>query len=197
MDDYVRELDLPGVLALDRPTFPDERGFFRETLRLDALERALGHPFRPVQANHARSTRGTLRGIHVAPWNKCVYVVRGTVQVVLLDARPGSPAFGRHLSLRLGEENRLKLFVPAGLGNSYLVLSEEADYVYLTDAYWAPGRELGVAWDDPDLGIAWEAARPTLSERDRHNPRLRDLFPGLDRSGRPRPGVPLLGTSAA
>jgi len=174
----ITKTTLEGVFQILRPTFPDDRGFFRESIRTKELEAMSGIPFNIVQANHARSTKSTLRGIHIAPWNKLIYVTRGRVQAVIVDLKKDSPTFGQHQSFILGDENRASIFVPAYCGNSYLVLSDEADYTYLTDQEWTPGRETSVAWDDPKLAIKWEyEGEPTLSERDKANPTMKELYP--------------------
>jgi dTDP-4-dehydrorhamnose 3,5-epimerase len=162
---------LEGVLVFDRPTFPDERGFFKEVLRFSEVEKALGQTFTVKQVNHSRSVKNTLRGIHVAPWNKLIYIPHGRVQSVIVDCRKDSSTFGKYQSAILGEENKACIFVPKGCGNSYLVLSDDADYFYLTDEEWAPNREKGVIWNDKDLGINWQLeGEPLLSEKDKTNP---------------------------
>lgn len=177
MEDYIEETDILGVFIIKRPTFEDERGFFRETFRKNDLEKRLGYPFNPVQANHSRSKKGTLRGIHIAPWHKLVTVFRGQVQQVIVDLRRDSPSFGKHISVLLGEGNWVALFIPKGCGNAFLVLSDEADYNYLTSDYWVPGREIGVIYNDSDLNIKWELKDVGLSDKDLQNPSLKDAFP--------------------
>lgn len=173
----IQELEIKGVLLIDqKPAFLDERGFFKETFRREDFEKVLGHTFLYVQENHARSKKGVLRGIHVAPWNKMVYVPRGEVLSVLVDLRTDSPTFKKWISVKLGEENRVKLFVPSGIGNAYLVLSDMADYEYQVDQYWQPGMEVGIRWDDPELGINWSITDPILSDKDKNAPSLNELL---------------------
>lgn len=179
MSDNISKTNIKGVLVINRPLFPDDRGFFKETFRKNELEEQLDEKFEIVQENHSRSQKLTLRGIHAAPWNKFVYCVDGKVQVVIADFREDSETFGQHFSLVIGEDNRSKIFVPKGCGNSFLVLSNQADIMYLTDSYWQNGKEFGVCWDDPDLAIDWHLnnQKPLLSEKDRINPKLRQHFP--------------------
>lgn len=170
----ITKTSIPGLVVIQRQTFSDERGFFREAVRIPELEEAVGVAFAVKQMNHARSSKNTLRGIHVAPWNKLIYVVSGKVQQVVVDLREDSETFGKYESFVIGDDNRSGIFVPAGCGNAYLVLSDEADYVYLTDEEWLPNREVGVAWNDPALGIKWEiSGEPMLSEKDRQNPNFK------------------------
>lgn len=177
-EDYIEESEINGVFIVKRPVFSDDRGFFRETFRKEDLEKRLGYEFNPMQANHSRSQKGSLRGIHIAPWHKLVTVFRGQVQQVVVDLREDSPDFGKHLSLTLGEDNWYCVFIPKGCGNAFLVLSDEADYNYLTTDNWAPGREKNVSYNDPDIGITWQDENPTLSEKDLNNPSLKEAFPG-------------------
>jgi dTDP-4-dehydrorhamnose 3,5-epimerase len=175
---YVTPAMLPGLFLVERPVYEDPRGFFHEVERRSPdVNGPLHTRIQHAQWNHSRSQRDVLRGIHVARWNKCVYVVRGEVQVVIVDARPESPTFGRHESFVLGDSRRAMLFVPAGCGNSVLVLSDWVDLMYSVDAEWDAGGEYGIAWDDPDLAIRWQTRGPLLSDKDQRNPRLRELFP--------------------
>lgn len=172
----IKETTLPGVYIVDRPLFPDDRGFFHELFRQEELEAAIGQPLHFVQANHARSTKHTLRGIHIAPWYKLATVLSGRVQAVIVDTRPGSETFGTSFSTTLGGDSHACILIPPGCGNSYLVLSESADYVYMVSDYWAPGKEKSVRYDDPELAIAWQSATPLLSPKDMANLSLREVF---------------------
>ena len=167
---------LAGVFIIERPMFSDDRGFFRETFRRDELETALGFVFNPQQANHSRSGKDTLRGIHIAPWHKLVTCINGLVQQIVVDIRKDSPTFGQYISVQMGEENFRSVFVPAGLGNGFLVLSDQADYSYLTTENWAPNKEQNLAWDDADVNIAWQTTTPQLSDKDKSNPTLKELY---------------------
>lgn len=168
----------PEVLFIDRPTFEDDRGFFREFLRIGELEDAVGRPVTFVQANHSRSKRGVLRGIHVATYEKLIYVLRGETLAVLVDLRATSLQFGKHEMLTLGDSRRASVFVPAGFGNSFLAVSDEVEYCYLVSEYYDPAKEKNVVWDDPDLAIPWPNRNPIISERDRERAKtVRELYP--------------------
>jgi dTDP-4-dehydrorhamnose 3,5-epimerase len=192
----IRRTAIDGLLVIERSTRTDERGFFREPFRLDELEAAAGGPVRFVQQNHARSRRGVLRGLHAENWEKLVYVPQGRVFVAVADIRPESATFGKVATFMLGdggegendaergdgagtagEGKRLSLFLPRRLGHGYCVLSETADYVYLVTEYYDGSDTHAVRWDDPDLAVPWPAVDPILSERDRHNPSLREIAP--------------------
>lgn len=175
-NDFVIETAIPGVLIIERPTYSDDRGFFRETFRKQHIEQRIGAKIEFMQANHSRSSKGTLRGIHIAPWHKLVTVTDGEVQAVIVDARQYSPTFGQHVSIILNTKSPRSIFIPQGCGNSFLVLSDTADYTYMASDYWAPNIELAVRYDDPQLNIAWLNNSPTLSEKDKSNPTLNELI---------------------
>jgi dTDP-4-dehydrorhamnose 3,5-epimerase len=173
----VNKFSIKGLLKIDFPISSDDRGFFKEVIRTGEIRKVLGKEFIVRQMNHARSTRNTLRGIHVAPWNKIIYVTRGAAQVVIVDCRSDSATFGKYESFILGDENRSCIFVPMYCGNSYLVLSENLDYIYLTDQEWSPNKEKNIAWNDPTLAISWklEKIEPILSEKDKDSPPFASL----------------------
>jgi dTDP-4-dehydrorhamnose 3,5-epimerase len=175
----VERTAIDGLLVVSAPTLEDERGFFRQTYVRSELEAVLGRPFEARQANHSRTLPRVLRGFHAEPWDKLVHVVRGTAFCALADIRPDSPTFGEVATFTLGDApgERVRLFVPAGVANSFYALTE-CDYLYDVTEEWRPGvAKPAVAWDDPDLAVAWPDAAPLLSDADRVNPRLADLFP--------------------
>jgi len=174
-----KAFSIKGLLQISLPTFWDGRGFFEEMVRFNEIGKLLGKKFLAKQVNHARSIKNTLRGIHVAPWNKIIYAIRGKIQVVVVDCRRDSLTFGKHKSIILGDEkNRSCIFIPAGCGNSYLVLSDEADYVYINDQEWTLNQEKDIVWNDKDLKIKWQLeGKPFLSERDRNAGLFSSVFP--------------------
>ncbi len=171
------ETSIPGLTIIDAKVFADERGSFRETYKRPDFARA-GIDCEFVQLNQSSSVRGVLRGLHFQidhPQAKLVRVVAGEVFDVAVDLRLGSPTFGRWEGVVLSEENGRQLFVPRGFAHGFLTLSDEATFVYQCDDVYHPGDEGGIAWDDPDLAIAWPSVRalgleePILSEKDRHH----------------------------
>jgi dTDP-4-dehydrorhamnose 3,5-epimerase len=174
----LRELSIPGLFLVERETRRDDRGFFREVVRWDELEASTGIPFRPVQWNHSVSEPGVLRALHAELWNKLVYPITGRMFAAVVDIRPEFDTFGHTVELTFDASDPTALFIPAGLANSICVAGDEpVHYLYLVDAYYDGSDTRAVAWDDPDLDIRWPIADPILSQRDRENPRLRDLFP--------------------
>jgi dTDP-4-dehydrorhamnose 3,5-epimerase len=162
---------LPGVFLVEPVVFGDARGFFYESFNQRQLEAALGRPLRFVQDNHSLSARGVLRGLHYQlpkPQGKLVRVVRGEVFDVAVDLRRASPTRGRWLGETLSAENRRQLWIPEGFAHGFLVLSQEAEFLYKTTEYYAPEHERCIRWDDPDLAIAWPSTGgpPRVSAKD-------------------------------
>lgn len=178
----VEKTSIEGLLVVRWDTQGDERGFFRQTYQVRELTEALGREPVLRQGNHSRSAPGVLRGFHAEPWDKLVYVVRGAAMAAIADIRPDSPTFGEVESFHLGEGpegERIRLFIAEGLANSFCTYGDETvDYLYDVSDYWRPDIDKpAVAWDDPDLGVSWPVAEPTLSEADAVNPTLRELYP--------------------
>jgi dTDP-4-dehydrorhamnose 3,5-epimerase len=173
----VRELSIPGLFAVERPTLRDERGFFREVVRWDELEAAIGRTFLPVQWNHSVSQPRVLRALHAEAWNKLVYPVTGTMFAAIVDIRPEQPTFGDVAEVTLDAGDPTALFIPSGLANSICVVGDvPVHYLYLVDSYYDGSDTRAVAWDDPELAIRWPVSDPIVSDRDRANPSLRELF---------------------
>jgi dTDP-4-dehydrorhamnose 3,5-epimerase len=169
---------IPGVIRIEPLVHRDDRGFFLETYHADRY-RAGGIDAVFVQDNHSRSVRGTLRGLHAqAPphaQSKLVRVIEGEVYDVAVDARRGSPTFGRFSAAILSAENFHQLWVPPGLLHGFVVTSEIAQVEYKCTMPYVPTAEFSVVWNDPDIGIPWPVDQPLLSEKDRRAPRLRDV----------------------
>ena len=171
---------IPEVLLIEPRVFGDARGFFFESFNLKVFSAALGAAVEFVQDNHSRSARGVLRGLHYQiqqAQGKLVRVVRGAVFDVAVDMRRHSPRFGHWVGVELSEQNHRQLWLPEGFAHGFLVLSDQADFVYKTTDYYAAPHERAVRWDDPAIGIAWPLAEagipaPTLSDKDRAAPPL-------------------------
>jgi dTDP-4-dehydrorhamnose 3,5-epimerase len=168
---------IAGVLIIEPKIFGDARGFFLETFQAERYAAGgVAGPF--VQDNLSRSARGTLRGLHFQnpkPQGKLVTVLRGAVRDVVVDARVGSPTFGRHLTVDLDDDNRRQLWVPRGFAHGFVVRSDSADFFYKCDELYSPADEKVLRWDDPALGIDWGIDAPLLSPRDSDGRSLREL----------------------
>ena len=173
----VRQTDLPGVLLIEPKVFGDVRGCFMETFSAQRYaEHGLVGPF--VQDNFSRSSRGTLRGLHYQieqPQGKLVQVLRGEIFDVAVDLRRSSPNFGKSFSVILSEHNCRQLYVPPGFAHGFLVLSEDADFVYKCTEYYAPQHERTLLWNDPLLSLDWPlTGAPILSAKDQRGRPLSD-----------------------
>lgn len=176
----VTDLVLPDVKLIEFVVHRDKRGSFAETYReADWVDLLRGARF--VQDNLSRSVAaGTIRGLHyqLPPFaqGKLVQVQAGRIYDVAIDLRRDSPDFGRHVGIELSAEEGRQVYVPAGFAHGFMTLETNCRVGYKVTAPYDPGSERGIAWDDPDLAIAWPrpVAVVTLSERDGRWPRLRD-----------------------
>ena len=163
-------LAIPDVVLIEPKVFGDARGFFFESFNQKAFNEATGANHAFVQDNHSRSGQGVLRGLHYQiqqPQGKLVRVARGRVWDVTVDIRKSSPTFGQWVGAELSEDNQHQLWVPPGFAHGFVVLSESADFLYKTTDYYAPEHERCIAWNDPQLAIAWPiAGAPSLSAKD-------------------------------
>lgn len=163
-------LSIPDLVVIQPTVFGDNRGFFMETWQAEEFAAAgIAAPF--VQDNHSKSTRGVLRGLHFQRQHtqgKLVRVLLGTVYDVGVDVRPNSPTFGQWAGVELSGENHLQLYVPPGFAHGFVVLSEEAEFVYKCTDYYHPESEGGIVWNDPDVGVQWPdmGGTPNLSAKD-------------------------------
>ena len=165
-------LGIDGIQVFTPKVFDDDRGYLFESFRSSWLP---GFDF--VQDNQSHSTKGALRGLHYQhehPQGKLVRVVRGEVYDVAVDIRQSSPTFGQWVGRTLSEQNKELLWIPPGFAHGFLVLSDEADFVYKCTDYYTPGDEYAIRWDDSDLAIEWplDSITPKLSEKDAQAPLL-------------------------
>lgn len=169
----VTPLGLEGVLLVELTVHKDDRGFFVERFQIERF-REQGLPTQFAQDNHSRSKPGVLRGLHyqhTPPQGKLVGVLRGRIYDVAVDIRSDSPTYGQHVSVELTDLNGKMLWIPAGFAHGFCVLGDEsADVFYRADALYGPGGEGGIAWNDPELGVAWPLSDPIVSDRDRALP---------------------------
>ena len=168
------ETSIPRVYLVQPKIFRDARGLFVETYhRLRFAEIGIVDEF--VQDNHSRSARGVLRGLHYQlrrPQAKLCRVVEGEVLDVAVDIRLGSPFFGRWVSVVLSAEAQNQIYIPQGFAHGFVALSDTAQLLYKCGDFYDPSDQRGIAWNDPDLNIAWGTSSPILSERDQKHPFL-------------------------
>lgn len=166
---FTLESEHLGAIKVIVPrVFDDHRGYFMESYRQD-LFTELGIPYDFVQDNHSRSTRGVVRGLHFQyepAMAKLMRVTLGTVFLVAVDIRKGSPTVGQWFGLEVSAENKRQVFAPPGFARGFCVLSDVAELQYKCTAIYSPTGESGIRWNDPDIGIEWPVDDPLLSEKD-------------------------------
>ncbi len=166
----VERLAIPDIVMIEPKLFGDDRGFFFESFNHKRFEEVISRRVSFVQDNHSRSVRGVLRGLHYQikePQGKLVRVIAGEVFDVVVDLRKGSPTFGKWVGEVLSEANKKQLWIPEGFAHGFVVLSESADFLYKTTAYYAAQYERCLAWNDPTLKIDWQIQEtPIVSAKD-------------------------------
>lgn len=149
--------EIEGVFVAESSVFPDERGYFMETYNEnDFKEEGIDLTF--VQDNQSKSSKGVLRGLHfqkTQPQGKLVRVISGEVFDVAVDLRKASRTYGKWIGVRLSAENKKQLFIPKGFAHGFVVLSDEAEFVYKCTDFYKGDDEGGILWNDPDIGIEW------------------------------------------
>jgi dTDP-4-dehydrorhamnose 3,5-epimerase len=179
----VQELAIPDVKLLMPTVHRDDRGYVTEIVHEKQLEE-LGLAIKLVQENQSRSThKFTVRGLHFQkPPNaqaKFVRILHGRALDVVVDLRPRSKTYGRHVAVMLSEDEIAQLFVPAGFAHGFCTLADDTVILYKMSSFYAPASEGGVLWNDPDLGIDWpvKEGEAILSGKDVKLPRFKDLAP--------------------
>lgn len=159
----------------------DDRGFFMEAFK-DAWFREHIADVTFVQDNQSLSRQaGTIRGLHYqsAPFGqgKLVRCLKGAIFDVAVDIRPGSSTFGRWVGATLTADKGEQLWVPDGFAHGFCTLVPDCEVFYkVTNPYSKP-NDLGLAFDDPEIGIEWpiDIAKAILSDKDRNQPSLASL----------------------
>jgi dTDP-4-dehydrorhamnose 3,5-epimerase len=167
---------LGGAWLVKPKVFRDDRGCFLESY-VQKVFAAQGIDDVFVQDNQSTSLgSGVLRGLHYqAPpfaQSKLVRVVAGAVFDVIVDLRGDSPTRGKWAGFELTAEGFEMLYVPRGFAHGFCTLCDNTVVLYKADNYYSPPHERGIAWNDPDLAVAWPVEHPLLSERDGRLPRL-------------------------
>lgn len=162
---------IPDVLIIEPKVFGDDRGFFFESFNENDFFSAIGQQVTFVQDNHSSSKKGVLRGLHYQTQQtqgKLVRVCYGAVFDVAVDLRQSSTTYGRWVGVELTAENKKQLWIPEGFAHGFLVLSDEAEFLYKTTDYWHAASEQCIAWNDPALNIQWPniGITPILNAKD-------------------------------
>lgn len=169
---------IDGVFIITPKVFGDNRGYFMETYKQSDFEEA-GICCNFVQDNQSKSRRGVLRGLHFQKTHsqaKLVRVIKGEVFDVAVDLRKDSPTFGKYVGAILSEDNKKQFFIPKGFAHGFLVLSDEAEFVYKCDDLYHPEDEGGLIYNDKDIAIDWpKVPEILLSEKDKNFPTLAEI----------------------
>lgn len=174
------ETDIKDLYIIEPTVFGDDRGYFMETYNYNDFKNA-GLDMVFVQDNQSKSKKGVLRGLHFQknnPQGKLVRVIKGEVFDVAVDLRKNSNTFGKWQGIILSEENKKQFYVPEGFAHGFLVLSDEAEFVYKCTRFYDPSDEGGLMWNDPDINIRWPNINNLeilLSEKDKKNKKLKDI----------------------
>lgn len=174
------ETEIDGVFIIEPAVFGDHRGYFMETYNYEDFKKA-GLDMVFVQDNQSKSKRGVLRGLHFQnphSQGKLVRVISGKVFDVAVDLRKNSKTYGKWAGEILSSENKKQLYVPQGFAHGFLVLSEEAEFVYKCTDFYHPENEGSILWNDPQIGIEWPIEgidEILLSEKDKNAKSLKDI----------------------
>lgn len=167
------ETKLKDCYILEPVKYGDSRGYFMESFNERTFNELTGTEVHFVQDNQSYSTKGVLRGLHAQTGEyaqaKLVRVLKGEVLDVAVDVRPGSATFGQHVAIRLSAENNLQMFIPRGFLHGFVVLSDNATFLYKCDNFYHKASECGVHPLDRDLAIDWQlpVAAVLLSDKDK------------------------------
>ena len=151
------ETGIEDMFVVEPTVFEDNRGYFMETFQENDFKEA-GHDLTFVQDNQSKSSKGVLRGLHLQlnyPQGKLVRVIKGEVFDVGVDLRGDSPTYGKWYGEILSEENKKQIYIPPKFAHGFLVLSDEAEFVYKCTEFCHGEDESGIKWDDEEIGIDW------------------------------------------
>lgn len=193
----VTKAPIDGLYVVEPVVHGDSRGYFMEVYnQRDFAEAGLDMTF--VQDNQSLSTKGVLRGLHFQkqhPQGKLIRVIKGSVFDVAVDLRAGSSTYGQWFGQILSEENKKQFYISEGFAHGFLVLSDVVELCYKTTDFYHPEDEGGLAWNDPEIGVAWpeligsyqgtasgegysfaDGTPLKLSEKDQHWPGIREAM---------------------
>lgn len=180
----IESVHLDEIKVIVPRAFEDHRGYFMESYRQDTFAE-LGIPYAFLQDNHSRSKKGVIRGLHFQ-WEpamaKLMRVTVGSVFLVAVDIRRGSPTLGQWFGLEVSAENMRQVFAPPGFARGFCVLSDWAELQYKCTAIYNSHCEGSIVWNDPEIGITWPVDEPILSGKDADAPTLAEWLttPGAD-----------------
>jgi dTDP-4-dehydrorhamnose 3,5-epimerase len=174
----LKPLGIDGAWMVESSVWGDERGLFREWFKRDEILKETGIDFLVQQANISLSRRGVIRGIHYsiatqgqAKWITCI---NGSIRDVILDIRPNSPTYGKHVHVNLDDQDGKAILISSGLGHGFATLANNSTIAYLLSSPYSPTEEFEINPMDPDLKIDWgiNLKEVILSEKDGAAPSL-------------------------
>ncbi|RGB64322.1 dTDP-4-dehydrorhamnose 3,5-epimerase [Provencibacterium massiliense] len=174
----VIKTEVLDVYILEPQVFGDHRGWFMESWSQKSMEEA-GLHYNFVQDNQSFSAhKGTLRGLHFQKGEysqaKLVRCCKGSVMDVAVDLRKGSPTYKKWVAVELSAENKRQLLIPRGFAHAFLTLTDDVEFLYKADNFYAPQAERSILWSDPQIGVQWGIENPIVAEKDAHAPLLKE-----------------------
>jgi dTDP-4-dehydrorhamnose 3,5-epimerase len=179
----LKETPLKGAYIIELTPFSDERGMFMRTYCKNEFQ-AIGHDKEFVQFNQSVTHKaGTVRGMHyqLPPFSeiKLIRCIRGSVFDVIIDIRKDSPTFLKYFSLELNDRNMLSLYIPEGFAHGFQTLEDNTHLIYHHSAFYKPGFETGIRYNDPAINISWRLPVAVITDKDQNHPFLNSTFKGI------------------
>ena len=169
---------IEGLYIIETKVFKDNRGWFTESYSAKKFkDNDIDIDF--IQDNHSLSKeKGVIRGLHFQlqpkAQTKLVRCTRGSIYDVAVDLREGSPTYKKWFGIELSAENKKQFLIPKGFAHGFLTLSDYAEVQYKVDEYYAPEYDRSIRFDDPEINVDWGIDNPTLSEKDKNAPLLKN-----------------------
>ncbi len=175
---------LSGSYIIDIFPVEDERGWFVRTFCKNEFSK-IGHAKEWVQMNHSCTNEaGTIRGMHFQkpPFSeiKLIRCITGKVFDVIVDLRKNSETFLKWFGIEISAENKKMIYIPEGFAHGFQTLTDNCQLIYHHSAFYTPGFEEGIKYDDKKINITWPLAVTNISERDNTHPLLSSNFEGLN-----------------
>lgn len=178
----IEQTGLQDCVIIHPPVFRDNRGYFAVIHNAEQFKKEIPSANEFVLDNQSKSKKNTVRGLHMQSGDhaqaKLIRVLKGKILDVVVDARPSSPTYLKHFSMEVDAKSFAQLYVPRGFLHGFSVLSEKAVVNYKCDNHYEPASEVGVRYDDDELGIDWrvDAEKVIQSDKDKKLPSLKDFL---------------------
>jgi dTDP-4-dehydrorhamnose 3,5-epimerase len=168
------ETKLKDAYIIEIKKIGDERGFFgRSWCKKEMEEQGLNGSIVNINTSLSKF-KGTLRGLHfqIAPYQECKMIrcTRGAIYDMIVDLRPESPTFLKWFGEELTMDNHKALYSPDGFAQGFITLTDDAEITYFTTQFYAPGKDRGVRYNDPQFGIQLPLQPVVISEKDQNWP---------------------------